>query len=138
MNGFLLDTTVIIDWLRGHGPTVAWLEKAATSGNRLVLSPVTVAEVFAGTPPEQRPTRRKQLLPYDFEPFSFEAAATAGELHYTYRQLGRPIPLPDLLQAGLARHLGLVVATSYPVHVPDVRAVNPREAPATNGEEASR
>ncbi len=130
MNGFLLDTTVLIDWLRGHAPTVAWLEQAAMSGQRLVISPITVAEVFAGTPPEHRPTRRDQLLAYEYEPLSFDVAQAAGELRREYQHRGRPIPLPDLLQAALARQRGLVLATSNPVHFPGVQAVDPRESAA--------
>lgn len=131
VSGFLLDTTVLIDWLRGHPPTVAWLKQAAASGQRLVLSPVTVAEVFAGTPPEHRPTRRQQLLAYEYEPLSFDVAETAGALRREGHARGRPIPLPDLLQAALARKLGLVLATSNPTHFPGVETVNPREAAAS-------
>ena len=138
MSGFLLDTTVLIDWLRGHEPTVAWLEEAAASGQRLIISPVTVAEVFAGTPPERRTLRRRQLLAYEYEALPFDVAQAAGELRRECQQRGRPIPLPDLIQAALARKLGLAVATSNPLHFPDVATVNPREAAAPGGSKGQR
>lgn len=127
MAGFLLDTTVIIDWLRGYGPTVAWLEHEAAAGRRLVISPITVAEVLAGTSPQHRATRAEQLAAYEYQGISFEAARLAGELYFQHAREGKPLPVPDLLQAALARTLGLAVATSNPAHFPDVEAVNPRD-----------
>ncbi|MEW6047546.1 MAG: PIN domain-containing protein [Bacillota bacterium] len=127
MSGFLLDTTVVIDWLRGYRPTVAWLEHEAVAGRRLVISPITVAEVLAGVSPEHRSQRAEQLAAYEYQGFSFEAAKLAGELYFGHAREGRPLPLPDLLQAALAKTLGLAVATSDPGLFPDVSTVNPRE-----------
>lgn len=127
MNGFLIDTTVLIDWLRRHPPTVAWLEQEAAAGRRLVISPVTVAEVFSGTSAPHRSERAEQLAVYEYHAFSFEAARLAGELYFQHVKEGRRLPLPDLLQAALAKTLSLAVATSNPDHFPDVPTINPRE-----------
>jgi predicted nucleic acid-binding protein len=43
--GFVVDTDVLIDYLRGREEAVVWLEEARGS---LVISAVTVAELFAG------------------------------------------------------------------------------------------
>ena len=112
MNGYLLDSTVIIDWLRGHPAVTRWLAARAAAGARLVLSPVTVAEVLAGTAPGLRDRRREDLKAFDFAPLEFGAAALAGETYADLSALGRRLPLPDLLQGAQARTLGLILATS--------------------------
>ncbi|BAS28514.1 type II toxin-antitoxin system VapC family toxin [Limnochorda pilosa] len=127
MTGYLLDTTVLIDWLRGDAATVAWLQAKAEQGSRLVLSPVTVAEVLAGEPPNLRARRREELSAYEFQPLTFETACLAGELRYDQARAGKPVALPDLLQVAAARILGLDVATSNPAHFPGVGVTNPRE-----------
>ncbi|MDT8439951.1 MAG: type II toxin-antitoxin system VapC family toxin [Wenzhouxiangellaceae bacterium] len=45
MNSFLVDTDVLIDFLRGYGPAVEWLRQAR---NRPLVSVITVAELRAG------------------------------------------------------------------------------------------
>lgn len=126
MNGYLLDSTVITDWLRGHPSTVRWLSARAAAGARLVLSPVTVAEVMAGTAPGPHPRRREQLKAFDCAPLDFEAAALVGETYFDLSAQGQRLPLPDLLQGAQARILGLVVATSNPAHFPALEVEDPR------------
>ena len=41
----LLDTDVLIDFLRGHGPAVSFLESNA---DHIILSSIVVAELYAG------------------------------------------------------------------------------------------
>ena len=41
----LLDTDVLIDFLRGHGPAVSFLE---SNSDRIILSSIVVAELYAG------------------------------------------------------------------------------------------
>jgi predicted nucleic acid-binding protein len=118
MHGYLLDTSVIIDWLRGYSPTVSWLRSRIEAGARLVLSPVTVAETMAGTGPADRGLRRRQVTAFEFAPLDFEAAAIAGERLFDLRSAGRRAPLPDLLPGAQAQTLGLVLATSNPLPLP--------------------
>lgn len=45
MDSFLVDTDVLIDFLRGYAPAVEWLREAR---NRPLVSVITVAELRAG------------------------------------------------------------------------------------------
>jgi len=129
VNGYLLDSTVIIDWLRGHPVVTRWLSVRAAAGARLVLSPITVAEVMAGVAPGLRQRRREELGAFDFAPLEFEAAALAGETYADLSARGRRLPLPDLLQGAQARTLGLILATSNLAHFPDLEVEDPRLQP---------
>src|SRR5262245_15543489 len=45
---YLLDTDVIIEWLRRSAPIVAWLDAHDAAGDLLACTPVTIAELYAG------------------------------------------------------------------------------------------
>jgi predicted nucleic acid-binding protein len=130
LSGYLLDTSVIIDWLRGHPSTVGWLRVQLERGSDLILSPITVAEVMAGTGPSARPEQRRRLAAFPTTPIDFEAAALAGEMMFDLRSQGKPTGMADRLVAAQARILGLTVATSNPSHFPDVAVEDPRRHPA--------
>jgi hypothetical protein len=44
-NSFLLDTDVLVDFLRGHEKAVAFVKKISS---RVILSPIVIAELHAG------------------------------------------------------------------------------------------
>ena len=48
MAEILLDSDVIIAWLRGYDPFAELIPKLLEDGNALVWTPVSVAEIFAG------------------------------------------------------------------------------------------
>ena len=45
---YLLDTDVIIEWLRHNRRIVDWLERGHAAGDFLACTPVSVAELYAG------------------------------------------------------------------------------------------
>jgi predicted nucleic acid-binding protein len=45
---YLLDSDVIIEWLRSDERIVAWLKERDARGDFLALTPVSIAEVYAG------------------------------------------------------------------------------------------
>ncbi len=126
MSDYLLDTDVLIDWLRGYEPTLRWLKDQIRSGAELRISLITVAEVFAGTSVDARDARSELLNAFRFVACSYDAARLAGEMKYDHQRNGITIALPDLLQAAVARISGLTVATSNASHFPDIKTVNPR------------
>ena len=127
LNGYLLDTSVIIDWLRGYPTAVGWLRTQIERGSNLVLSPITVLEVMAGTRPSARLELRRRLTAFPTEAIDFETAALAGEMLFDLRSQGRPTGMADRLVAAQARLLGLTVATSNPAHFPEAAVVGPRQ-----------
>ena len=45
---YLLDTDIVIEWLRRDEGIVAWLDARDAAGDLLACTPVTVAELYAG------------------------------------------------------------------------------------------
>lgn len=48
MPKYLLDTDVIIEWLRRNERVVDWLDRSYAAGDFLACTPVSVAELYAG------------------------------------------------------------------------------------------
>jgi predicted nucleic acid-binding protein len=48
---YLLDSDVIIEWLRGNPRVVQWLAARDVAGDFLACTPVTVAKIYAGLRP---------------------------------------------------------------------------------------
>ena len=48
MSKYLIDTSLIIDYLRDHRPTVRLLKELLSNNNQLYLSVLTQAELYAG------------------------------------------------------------------------------------------
>lgn len=126
MKGILLDTDIIIDWLRGREGIAAWLQQRVSTGVELCVTGITVAEIVSGTPEDRRDERQRQLAAFRYLPLSFDAATMAGQLRREHLSVGLPIALPDLLQAAIALTEGLIVATANTRHFPDVKTINPR------------
>ena len=53
MANYLLDSDVIIAWLRRDGEVVAWLKERNTAGDVLGWTPVSIAEIGAGVRPRE-------------------------------------------------------------------------------------
>jgi predicted nucleic acid-binding protein len=45
---YLLDSDVIIEWLRGNARVVSWLAASDAAGDFLACTPVSIAEIYAG------------------------------------------------------------------------------------------
>ena len=77
MTSFLVDTDVLIDFLRGYAPAVEWMGKLQ---NQPLVSVITIAELRAGMHPgEERPLETlfdaSVVIPVDAE-----IAGRAGDL----------------------------------------------------------
>ncbi len=53
MPKYLLDSDVIIEWLRRDETIVAWLEEHDAAGDFLACTPVSIAEIYAGLRPSE-------------------------------------------------------------------------------------
>jgi predicted nucleic acid-binding protein len=118
VNEFLLDTDIISAHLRGIPSVVSRLESAQ---GHLHASVVALAELLSWV--ERRNTPRlirnglSALLPeIQWEPVAFEVARRCGELRAESYDLGRPMPLFDLLVAATALENDLIVVTHNARH----------------------
>ena len=115
---YLLDTSVLVDFLRAHNDRPALLRRLVEDGHHLAACPVTVAEVFAGMREEEdQPTTAflAGLRYYDLPP---AAARTAGRFRYEWARKGQTLSLADTLIATAAVHHGLVLLTDNAKHYP--------------------
>lgn len=115
--GFLLDTTALIDFLRGRKEVAALLEVLQEKAP-LAACPVTVAEVFAGTREKDAPRVNEFLSTLVYYPISYSAARLAGSLRYDYARKGITLSLADTLIAAVALENGLAVVTANTDHFP--------------------
>ena len=117
--GFLLDTNVLSDYMKGDRRVFA---RATRHGGRLFLSTVTLAEISVWPRLKRRGRWATQanldrllagltILPLD-EPVALRFAAVAADL----RHAGTPLPTADLLIAATALHHGLTMVTANRRH----------------------
>jgi predicted nucleic acid-binding protein len=115
---YLLDTSVLVDALRGTRGRAESLERLVEAGHLLACSAITVAELFAGMRPKEfRPT---VALLDSLEHFDITrpVAERAGLLRREWSARGRTLALPDLLIASVALTHSLFLITDNPRDFP--------------------
>jgi predicted nucleic acid-binding protein len=108
----LLDTTVLIDVSRGREPASSWLDEKLRQADRVCVSAVSVAELFAGLPPALRAEWQRFIGDLTHWDVTEEIAVLAGTMRYDLARQGRTILTPDALIAATAAHYGASVATA--------------------------
>jgi predicted nucleic acid-binding protein len=101
---YLLDSTILIDHLRGIGEATVWLEKL--DEGEAVISVITRAEVLCGGTEEETLTAYELCERFECPPLTKDIATSAAELK---RKHGWR--LPDAFQAAMAMRSGLKLVT---------------------------
>jgi len=100
----LLDSVILIDLLNGVPAARQWLATMQEAG---CVSAITRAEVLAGVTDAETVSDVRALLDgYSWLAIDPEVADLAAELRYRHRW-----KLPDALQAAVALHHGVLLAT---------------------------
>lgn len=115
MSGVLLDTSIVIDLLRGHGPA---LEFARSLDAQPVCSEVTRVEVLRGVRSDERRLTDRLLGTLRWLAVDEVVARRAGELGRRWRASHRGIGTVDLIIAATALEHGLEIATLNVRHFP--------------------
>ncbi len=115
--GFLLDTTVLIDFLRGSNKMVKMLEMLLEEGP-LACCPVTVAEIFSGVRPEELLRVEEFLDALLYFPIEFKTARRAGLYRRDYQKKGITLSISDTLIAAVAVENSLTLVTKNVRHFP--------------------
>ena len=112
----LVDTDVLIDYLRGQRDAAAFLYSL---GEPPMVSVITLAELWAGVRPGEEARLRQALHVLRSAQVDATIAETAGRLR---RQFGpsHGTSLPDALIAATAVELGLTLVTLNERHFPMV------------------
>ena len=127
---YLLDTTVLIGYLRGTEDVAATLLQLLAEGHILATSCVNVAEVERGLLARERRQGEALIDRLRFLVTNREAARRAGRYQADWARRGRTIHTADALVAGTARAHGAVLVTHNVADFPmrGVRVETPTEA----------
>ena len=117
MPKYLLDSDVVIEWLRGNGRVVAWVRDRDAAGDFLAWSPVSIAEVYA------RVRHREEFVIGDLAQVlhCVELDERVGRKAGTYRrQYGQShgVEVADALIAAAAHVHGLTLCSRNLRHYP--------------------
>lgn len=114
----LIDTSVLIDHLRGDHAAQRALAEAARQGERLVCSVVTRVEVLAGMWPSEETATRRLLDALDWLPVDEETAERAGLLANRYLRSHPGVDPVDFIIAATADGLDAALWSRNVKHFP--------------------
>lgn len=117
----VLDTTFVVDFLRGDEGAKRLMRLLQQGSAPLGVTPYTHFELYSGIGRSRRPDEEKRkvesflrsMVVFPFEP---EAAKAAGLLDARFSREGAPLPLLDLLIGATALHHGEAVVTRNKKH----------------------
>ncbi len=107
----VLDSTFVIDVLRGEPDAVRRLRRMFEEGDDAIVTDVVVCEVRTGLLAEAEQHLDAFLEPIEFVQPGAAAAKTAGRWRGELRATGRTLSLGDALIAACADGLGAAVLT---------------------------
>ena len=114
----LLDTSVVIDHLRGFSRATTLLEDLLHSEDTLAASELTRFELLAGVRQDEQADLEKFFLVVDWVPVTDEVVRRAGAYARSYRRSHTGIGAVDYLIAGTAAAVDANLLTTSPRHFP--------------------
>lgn len=125
----VLDSDVLIDFLRGAGPGCEVVRSLARGGGYRVTG-VTAFELALGRAYRRDPRPVHTVLAVPLLPLGREAGLRAGDLLAELRGAGRALDVRDAMQAGICLAAGATLVTRNAAHfnrVRGLRVVDPAE-----------
>ena len=113
----LLDTTVLIDYLRGR-PAVERVDALLGRGDMLCTSPVNVEEIIRGLRAPEAETVEQLFDGLHVVPIGRMEGHQAGEWRREFAAQGATLSQADCLIAAAARAAGARLVTGNPRHFP--------------------
>ena len=122
MAKYLLDSDVVIAWLRRDEHVVGWVKSRDAAGDFLAWTPVSVAEVHAGLRPREEFVIPDLVRVLHCLPLDVRVGRKAGRYLQTFGR-SHGVELADALVAAAAHVHGLALCTRNIRHYPmrDVR-----------------
>ena len=122
-SGWLIDTDVLVDFLRGVPQAVKFMEKLF-SGAECYLSPITVAELYVGVREGNERVILDQFI-QEFQIANLDAAiAQAGGLYRRDYGKSHGVGLADAILAATTKTLNLKLVTLNKKHYPMLKDVH--------------
>ena len=101
-DNYLLDTDVLVSYLRGHVQTVGLIKDLAKTGATFSISVITVVEVEAGVRAGEKPKTRELLDTTEILVLDAPMAILAGSFLRENRSKGITLSLADAMIAATA------------------------------------
>lgn len=121
-DSILVDTDILIDFLRGHNKAIAFVDKFSS---QIILSPIVIAELYAGVKGNDEFTVLDNFISlFHVVPFTTEIAKTGGLYK---RDFGRShgVGLADAILAATAELEKAELKTLNVKHYPMLKALTP-------------
>ena len=125
----ILDSDVIISWLRGHNTYAQAISKLLGEGHILVWTPVSIAEIFAGVRKSEEELVEGLLLVLESVQITQEIGKKAGEYLKDFAK-SHHVEVADALIAATCHIHGFPLWTLNRKHYPmkDIRFFSPPTA----------
>ena len=117
MTEILLDSDVIIAWLRGYHPFAGLIPELVSKANLLAWTPVSVAEIYAGVRRGEEGRIENLFLVLETLSLSAEIGKKAGDYLHAYSK-SHGVELGDALIAATAHVHGFRLWTLNKKHYP--------------------
>jgi predicted nucleic acid-binding protein len=114
----VLDTTVLIDLLRGRPAAVGRLGALRQRGDLLATTVVNLEEIARGLRPAEQETAGRLLSGLRLARLDAEAGMRAGTWRREHAERGVTLSQADCLIAAAAVGVGATLATGNPKHFP--------------------
>lgn len=108
---YLIDTTFVIDHIRGDRATRDLMARLVDHGDELFVNEVVVAEAWSGAHDDADPDLEAFLQFIEFVQPGPDAARAAGHWRHAARRRGRALSMTDALIAAAAESLDAVLLT---------------------------
>lgn len=116
-NGFLLDTTILIDLFRGRQEAIVFLDKLSQEGSLFVCA-IVVSEIFSGVRPAELPKVEEFLEAMGYIQIDYQAAKRAGLYRRDFQKKGISLSISETLIAAAAVVNSLTLVTKNVRHFP--------------------
>lgn len=130
MRTYLLDTDVIIAYLRGLEEAVGFVNNLLRDGAMMGCCPVNVAEIYAGMRKKELNATEKLINSLRFFSANLETAKFAGDMIRDLRSKGITLALADAIIAAVVIQNDLILATYSKRHytMPGITLISPDES----------
>ena len=119
---FLLDTDVLVDFLRGYGKAVAFIN---AQSSRVILSSIVVAELYAGVKGDAEQAALENFISlFRIVPVSAEIAKAGGLYKRDYGK-SHGVGLADAILAATAEAEDAELKTLNRKHYPMLKGLKP-------------
>lgn len=116
-NRIVLDTTVLIDALRGY-PAAERIRTLRRSRVQLWVTPISIEELWRGIRSDEREATTNLVQALRLAPIDRSVAMLAGDWRRQYAERGVTLHQADCLIAAATQHVGARLGTGNPTDFP--------------------